>query len=377
MPPGSPSPDDPSYLSRPIDWEKRSPEVASPVAADEYLPPVEPPSAGFILQLFVIPAIIVAGVLGVWFLLESLARRDVEDPDAIVASLCSSNQSRFQKAKELADMLRLPERYPQLKTDGDLAGKLGALLDEQVAAGDASDAAISMRMFLCSALGEFYATEGLPALLNAAQSDPERDVRRKAVDAVAVLTGAVANLKPPLALPTDELAKALETLAGDSEALVRSQTAFALGAVAGATDPPDQRFVDLLATLADDPYTDARFNAALALARLGDDRAVPGLVEMFDGDSLATSLEGEKPMTPDVTERQLRAAKSFKRNTILSNSLRAVESLRNRGVKKSDLAPISQAITVLLAAPPPDDVAPIPDELAAAMKQAAAKLSSP
>src|SRR5688500_9574712 len=86
------------------------------VSSDELLPPVEPPSAGFIIQLFVIPAIIVAVVVLIWFGMESLARRREQDPAQIVAALRSSNQARFQQAKELADMLRLPERYPELKT---------------------------------------------------------------------------------------------------------------------------------------------------------------------------------------------------------------------------------------------------------------------
>src|SRR5689334_11582536 len=81
------------------------------VSSDEMLPPIEPPSAGFIIQLFVVPAVIVACVVGVWFLIESLARQGEQDPAKIVASLRSPNQARFQQAKELADMLRLKERY--------------------------------------------------------------------------------------------------------------------------------------------------------------------------------------------------------------------------------------------------------------------------
>ena len=38
----------------------------------------------------------------------------------IVRALRSNNQARFQKAKDLADMLRTPERYP-LRTNRKLA----------------------------------------------------------------------------------------------------------------------------------------------------------------------------------------------------------------------------------------------------------------
>ena len=40
------------------------------------LPPVEPPSAGFIVQLFVVPALIVLAVVGVWALFGKIASSD-------------------------------------------------------------------------------------------------------------------------------------------------------------------------------------------------------------------------------------------------------------------------------------------------------------
>ena len=98
------------------------------MSSDELLPPVEPPSAGFLLQLFVVPAVIVAGVVLVWFVIESLARGGEQDPEAIVAALRSPTQG-FQQAKDLADMLRVPERYPELKVNRDLAKKLGELVE--------------------------------------------------------------------------------------------------------------------------------------------------------------------------------------------------------------------------------------------------------
>src|SRR5215213_1368621 len=125
---------------------KTEPSQPASVSSDELLPPVEPPSAGFIIQLFVVPAVIVAAVVLLWFLIESLARRSEQDPDQIVAALRSSNQARFQRAKELADMLRLPERYPELKINRELAQKLAVYLDELVEAGDSSDASVAMRI---------------------------------------------------------------------------------------------------------------------------------------------------------------------------------------------------------------------------------------
>jgi hypothetical protein len=50
--------------------ENEDPRHAS-IPAD--LPPVEPPTAGFIVQLFVLPAVIVAVVIVVWLLFGKLA----------------------------------------------------------------------------------------------------------------------------------------------------------------------------------------------------------------------------------------------------------------------------------------------------------------
>ena len=39
------------------------PQRPAPISPNDALPPVEPPSAGFIVQLFVIPAVIVAIII--------------------------------------------------------------------------------------------------------------------------------------------------------------------------------------------------------------------------------------------------------------------------------------------------------------------------
>ncbi|MCA9047425.1 MAG: hypothetical protein KDA89_01775, partial [Planctomycetaceae bacterium] len=56
----------------PVD-SKSLPAAFAPGVRPEELPPVEPPSAGFTLQLFLIPALIVAAVIGVWALFGKLA----------------------------------------------------------------------------------------------------------------------------------------------------------------------------------------------------------------------------------------------------------------------------------------------------------------
>ena len=367
-----PSPGDSSHQAVP----PLGPKAA--LTSEQLLPPVEPPSARFILQLFVIPAVIVAAVVGVWFVVESLARRGQESPEAILAALRSSSQARFQRASELADMLRLPERYPKLKTDTVLASGLAQLLSEKVDEQSDAEAEVTMRIFLASALGEFHVGDGLPVLLKAAQRDAERDVRRRAIDAIAVLAGTMANLNPPQPLAGEELIATLVALARDQDELVRSQTAFALGVVAAGTAQPDPRLVDALVELSDDPYTDARFNAALGLARVGDERAAAALAEMFEPDSLTASLAGEKPMTEAVSEPALRAQKAFKRNTILQNGLAGIELLREQGVDAPEtLRPVTEAMARFLEAIPTiQEPAPVPGELRDAISRSLAEATA-
>jgi hypothetical protein len=339
----------------------------APVSSDQLLPPVEPPSAGFLLQLFVVPAVIVAGVVLVWFIIESLARGGEQDPDAIMKALRGANG--FQQAKDLADMLGTPERY-SLHANRDLAQRLAAYLDDLVKEGDEAEGAVTMRYFLASALGEFHVDNGLPALVNAAQNDPERDVRRRAINGIAALAGNMQALDTPKAIANDEVVTALAEAARDEDELVRSEAAFAIGIVAMSPEV-DSRLTEALVELSDDPYTDARFNAASGLARLGDPRAAKAVAEMLDFEAIDASLTGEKAVTEDQTDVSLRGQKAFKRNMILHNAFLAIDALVDKAETAGSLAPLDEALTKFLAAAPKiQDPASVPVEVINAAKKA-------
>ena len=51
----------------------------------EELPPVTPPSAGYIVQLFLIPALIVMAVVGVWALFGKLADSESDWQQLVIA----------------------------------------------------------------------------------------------------------------------------------------------------------------------------------------------------------------------------------------------------------------------------------------------------
>ena len=342
--------------------EPPSPQGSPPPAApDDLLPPVEPPTARFLLQLFVVPAIIVAGVVLLWFTIESLARSGEQDPDAILKGLRSNRG--FQQAKDLADMLNVPERFPELRSNAELAGKIGEYLIQLVDAGGGADSAVRMRLFLASALGQFQAPDGFPGLIHAALHDPAADVRRMAVHQMAQLAATLGQLRPPQTPRDGELVDALATLAVSDDNQVRSWTAVALGWI-GAGAGADPRIEETLAHLIDDPYTDARFNAAQALARLGNSRAPAAVAEMFDPEALEASAAAHLTTLGDegVSAESRAQQRIFKRNAVLYSALHAIELMVEADLSRAELAPVEEALTKFLAAPA-DETAPLPGDV--------------
>jgi hypothetical protein len=307
-----------------------------PLAADELLPPIEPPSAGFILQLFVIPAVIVAIVVLLGWLVTSLATTGERDPQEIVAKLRSSSQNRWQEAFELANALRTEQRNPELKSNTQLADELGKLLNEELTATRMDDDSVKLRSFLCAALGAFHVDNGLPILLKVARDDTDDTVRGHAINAVAVLAEHFQTAEPPQALGGEELVETFVALANDKSDVVRSQTAYALGVLTLAPDA-DPRLEAELEKLVEDLYPDARYNAATGLARRGSLLAVAPLVEMLDLESLSVSIKGET--RPDMQTR--------KRNTILKNALDAAVVIKEKN-PSADLSQLRGAVEKLI-----------------------------
>src|SRR3954469_10482564 len=87
------------------------------------LPPVEAPSAGFIVQLFVIPAVVVAVVIVVWLLFGKLAggERDARE----YVRLLRSPEANWRAAFELASLI---QNDAGLANDRVLLGELTDLL---------------------------------------------------------------------------------------------------------------------------------------------------------------------------------------------------------------------------------------------------------
>lgn len=266
---------EPSPSTPPYDGPRQSPE--------DVLPPVEPPSAGFILQLFFIPLLIVSLVVLVWLLFSWIAQAG-NDPRDLVQNLKRLNDSSWQSALSLAEQLKNSE-YDELKDDHELCHDLADILSSELREGSVVEARLHLRIFICRALGEFRVDDGLEALLTAAEQQRQPQeiiVRAAAIEALAVMANSPANSKirddrrlfDAFLKASQERAEADDPNHLADE--LRSRAAYALG-ILGSEDARNR-----LVVLLDDAYPNVRYNAATGLARQGDWRSVGALVEMLD-----------------------------------------------------------------------------------------------
>jgi HEAT repeat protein len=316
---------------------------AGKAGADDILPPVTPPTAGFLLQLFLIPLIIVAIIVMVWLMFSWLAHMG-GDPRDLVRKLQKGDEASWQAAGTLANMLRDPQQK-HLKYDQDLAKALGDVLKKQLPEAQTDENQIKLCMFLCRALGEFSTPEAAPALIEAAKSESVAStVRREAISALALLAS---NLGPKEFRKNEKALAAIQTAAalrggdGDdrkSRAELRSSAAFALGVIGG------DESLGRLARMLDDADANVRYNAATGLARHGDDRAIPVLVEMLD------------PANDDaVGDEESDSGRVWKQGLVNINGVRGAEMLAEKN-EAANMKPLEEALEKLVKSSGPTRV---------------------
>ena len=298
---------------------------------EKQLPPVKPPTAGFLMQLFFVPMVIVAAIVSVWLLFGWLADAGSK-PDELAAELERLNKGSWQKAVRLSNMLRDP-RNAELRTNRALAERLAATLDGQLDdLASASSERQLLKIWLCMALGQFDIDVGLPTLIRAASSSQNVEIRKSAIQGIGLLAE---RLKTNIAISHPEVLTELRDAAStrsdvpDEELeyrLLRVRTAYTLGIIGG----PEA--LDTLAAMTSDYYPDARYNAATGLARHGDERAVPGLSEMLELDNEEAIRYEAKPET----------SKDWKQQLVIINGLRAIQQLYTRSSAAPDETVLSK-----------------------------------
>lgn len=311
-----------------------SDDTAQPSAPDntnwteQQLPPVKPPTTGFLMQLFFVPMIIVSIIVGVWIMFGWLAQSGT-NPKQLAENLRQLNKGSWQDAHSLSNLLRDP-REEALRQDDELATTLGDTLTMLL---EDPNLAVSLERhklatWLCRALGEFEVDNGIPALKTAVNTDDFK-IRRAAIEGITRLAANLeADLDPSRAdlvrVLNDKAMERAESSSRNEEmefGEMRSAVAYALGVIGG-----DDAKATLTLMLAD-PYPEARYNAATGLARNGDLRSVDRLCEMLQVENTeATKYENEQADT----------LRQWKRNNVIINGVRGVNALYAANQSKPD-----------------------------------------
>jgi len=276
------------------------------------LPPVEVPSAGFVVQLFVIPAIVVAVVIFVWLLFGKLAGGE-RDPAEYVRRLRHASGD-WRSAFELASLIQNDAR---LANDPHLLGELSDLLSTELKAKDVDP---QLTVYLIKTLGAFQTLEGTLAdgrkvdpiepLVQALEPRAGPAVR---MEAAATLAKQAARLQGRLDDP--RVVTALSAAASGEDAELRQVAVYALGFLRG-----DQARTALKERIQSDDNRFVRYNAAVALGRLGDATAVGTLNEMLSSATLDRVIDFQS-----ATEKQ------NKIESIEMEALQAVQSSLSSG----------------------------------------------
>lgn len=293
--------------------------------ADAALPPVEPPTAGFIVQLFVVPALIVAAVIGVYLLFGKLASSDVDWRELVVDLRSGNAHTRWRGANGLAQLLEADSlraktaagdsaSAPPLTADPELAAELAVTLTQALAR--PADDADHQRLleYLIKSLGWMDVPEAvLPPLLAAYAQSSDPFLRQQTLVALGMIAGRAFTAGQPLDSP--ELSALLLDVADDDPGVLRHLVVYNLGFL--TDDAVQMRLQSLLG----DADEKSRLNAAVGLARHKSPAALP----VFEAILTDAARENFDPATV-TTEAEANAY--FERSQSLSNALAAAVLLR-------------------------------------------------
>ncbi len=331
---------------------------ALPLRRPEELPPVEPPSAGYIIQLFLIPALIVSALAAVVFLFGRLGDAE-SDWRQMVSELGSSNEHRrWRAAQGLSQLLwndevavpdgQLPLAEQPIVIDG-LAGLLKASLESR----SVTDEDIRHQQFLARALGALRNDDKvMPVLALAMAPEVSAEVRKSAAMSVAAIAGRhfeqatgyqtdaggapvgtaedrrKSDVPLPLAEATirdAEVLKQLRLMTQDSDPALRHIAAFTIASVSGP------ECINQLKVVLLDADAKTQANAAVGLARNGSSEGFAVLrellVECHKVYQPATTGNATDDQSGGQAARLAAAQYEVEQATIARSCLRAVEDL--------------------------------------------------
>lgn len=282
------------------------------------LPPVQPPSAGFIVQLFVVPGLIVLAVVAVWALFGRIAAGE-QDWRKLAQELQSPNTHIRNRAMyglaQVLDQDRLRgEQGQHLASNPEIVRGLSDQLVKELQAGSSSTESVAIQQYLTRALGLLNAPDSargsLPGATSATEADrsgaaglrqaaaasmnaalksalePTRDIeiRKSAAASIAFIASRALERGEPLDAP--ELVQALIDASSAQEPIMRHAVAWTLGQFRSADAV--QHLQVLLGH--DDVMT--RINAAISLSHSGSTDGLAVFKQALT-EPAATSPEGQ------------------------------------------------------------------------------------
>ena len=279
------------------------------------LPPVQPPSAGFIVQLFVVPGLIVLAVVAVWALFGRIAAGE-QDWRKLAQELQSPNTHIRNRAMyglaQVLDQDRLRgEQGQHLASNPEIVRGLSDQLVKELQTGSSSLESVAIQQYLTRALGLLNAPDSARVLLpgataadpsgaaslrqaaaasmNAALKSalkPTRDIeiRKSAAASIAFIASRALERGTPLEAP--ELVQALIDASSAQEPVMRHAVAWTLGQFRSADAV--QHLQVLLGH--DDVMT--RINAAISLSHSGSTDGLAVFKQALT-EPTATSPEGQ------------------------------------------------------------------------------------
>lgn len=248
------------------------------------LPAVEPPSASFFVQLFLLPALIVFGIVAVWYLFGRIASPE-RSPEEYLVVLKSGRPDRWKAALDLSHLLQENAAFSR---DPDLCIQLAKELQKALSQSEEGDR--QYVEYLAGAVGSFQMPTGAPVLREAARPNQQKSVRRAALIALANLAVRTKDLEDPNVRPE------VEAYLGDGDVEIRECAALVLGKLG------DERAIGALESSLSDPAPSVRYNAATALAELGSAAAMSVYVEMLDHGRLSKNFVVERDESKAVDE---------------------------------------------------------------------------
>jgi hypothetical protein len=307
------------------------------------LPRVEPPSAGFVVQLFVIPAVVVFVVIIVWLLFGKLAGGERDAMDYV--RKLQSPTANWRYAFELASLI---QHDAKIGSDPVLLGELAEMLNHEL---DVPDEDPELMQYVTLTLGAFKTLEARtesgqeidPLVPLARALEPKRPAKVR-IAAAASLAKQAARTNG--SLENAGAVKALGIAAAEGEPEVRQIAVYALGFFGGA--PALEQLRERVQT---DEDRFVRYNAAVALARHGDLAAEATLREMLSTSDLnrVISLTGTTEKQNKIESIELEALSAL-RASVVGGKPKLAQSLGAQitDLTKSGLVSVrSQALELL------------------------------